>query len=336
MWAYPRWYRRERGTEMVTTLLDDARPGQRRPRLVEVLDLLRRGLLTRLWLPRNVGAYLVAAIVALFFAVIGAAAGVLLSPYPGPPREAQAVAVAVLAVGQAPQDVPGPVVHCDLTDCPAPATGDDVVSYDAPPDRTDRVAVSYHPSAAQVSTFVAEARQRLAAAGWRVGPVYGSLPDGIGFDASNGTLNLLVDGTAGSVDFVVSKGFSQDAVIALAAGAGVGLLVGWLLATWLFQRRRLHHGGMRVAIDITGALSLAGGGLVVAETLFVMLVAASSGFTPKDVQLPEFVLTFVPDIFPIAGLALGTGILMPFFLAATPAGRAPSGPAPRGPALGGA
>jgi hypothetical protein len=32
MWAYPRWYRRERGAELVTTLLDDAAPGQRWPR----------------------------------------------------------------------------------------------------------------------------------------------------------------------------------------------------------------------------------------------------------------------------------------------------------------
>jgi hypothetical protein len=46
--AYPRWYRSVRGLEMLTTLLDAAAPGQRRPTW---RDLVLRGLRCRLGLP---------------------------------------------------------------------------------------------------------------------------------------------------------------------------------------------------------------------------------------------------------------------------------------------
>jgi hypothetical protein len=55
--AYPRWYRRERGQEMITTLLDDAAPGQRRPRYADALNLIGVGLRTRLTPPRSLAAW---------------------------------------------------------------------------------------------------------------------------------------------------------------------------------------------------------------------------------------------------------------------------------------
>src|SRR5687767_2218711 len=73
LWAYPRWYREERGVEMTTTLLDDAAPGQRRPTRREVVDLLRCGLLARLRPPRSAPAWLATAMVALYLALAGAA-----------------------------------------------------------------------------------------------------------------------------------------------------------------------------------------------------------------------------------------------------------------------
>jgi hypothetical protein len=52
--AYPAEYRRERGDELVATLLDLAEPGRTRPRPLDLLDLLRAGLIRRVadaWSP---------------------------------------------------------------------------------------------------------------------------------------------------------------------------------------------------------------------------------------------------------------------------------------------
>jgi len=46
--AYPRWYRQRRGEEMLTTLLEGSRPGQRRPAPGQAMALLVHGAATRL------------------------------------------------------------------------------------------------------------------------------------------------------------------------------------------------------------------------------------------------------------------------------------------------
>ena len=48
LWAYPNWYRRERGREILTTLLDAADPGQHHPSRRDVFDILARAALCRL------------------------------------------------------------------------------------------------------------------------------------------------------------------------------------------------------------------------------------------------------------------------------------------------
>jgi hypothetical protein len=170
MWAYPRWYRRERGMEVLTTLLDDAAPGQRRPARVDVVDLLSGGIRARLRPPRGWAAYLASVVVALYVALAGAAVAVLLSGYPGPPTDAQAIAAATQAVAIQPRNIPGPAVHCDLI-CPYWDGHDDVVAFVAPPDRTDRTVV-YVPVTWEESPAVAAlARDRLLTAGWDVGPL---------------------------------------------------------------------------------------------------------------------------------------------------------------------
>ena len=70
--AYPNWYRDERGLEMLTTMLDAARPDQRRPALHDLRDVLMAGLLCRLRPPRPVGYRIVAGLVASFPAIVGA------------------------------------------------------------------------------------------------------------------------------------------------------------------------------------------------------------------------------------------------------------------------
>lgn len=45
--AYPRWYRQRRGEEILTTLLEGSRPGQRRPAAGQAVALLVHGTATR-------------------------------------------------------------------------------------------------------------------------------------------------------------------------------------------------------------------------------------------------------------------------------------------------
>lgn len=71
--AYPRWYRREREREMLTTLLDAAPPDRQYPTGREILDLIRQGIWCRLKLPRHPGYAIVTVIVASFTMLAGAA-----------------------------------------------------------------------------------------------------------------------------------------------------------------------------------------------------------------------------------------------------------------------
>jgi hypothetical protein len=115
--AYPRWYRRERGLELMTTLLDDAGPGRYRPRWTTVVDLVGGGVRTRSRPPRGFVARLITVVVALSGGLVGSSAAVMLSPYPGPPAAAQAVAAAQVAVALPVHDVPGPIVKCYEGSC---------------------------------------------------------------------------------------------------------------------------------------------------------------------------------------------------------------------------
>jgi hypothetical protein len=77
--AYPSAYRRERGDELLDTLLEAAPPGRTRPTAREALDLLRHGLRARLGRPASrsvvTWAVLATVITALFGAAFGARAG---------------------------------------------------------------------------------------------------------------------------------------------------------------------------------------------------------------------------------------------------------------------
>ncbi|HEX8630096.1 MAG TPA: hypothetical protein VF755_18210, partial [Catenuloplanes sp.] len=307
MWAYPGWYRRERGLELLTTLLDAAAPGQRRPGWRDAVDVIGGGVRARLRPPRGAGSYAAAALIALWVALAAAAGSVLLTSYPGPPSTARAIAAAAVAVPGAPPDVPGPVVHCDII-CPEWDGRDSVVAFDAPADRTDRVVVSYAPPAREAPAIVTRARERLAEAGWDVTSLLVQ-NDGIAsFEASGDGLSLWVTawptGSSGdTVSIVVSKGFSAAAVAALAAGFPGGLLAGWLLATWMLQRRRRLSRTRQAAISAAVIPLLMVAVATVAQTpLFLLAKAADDGFTPNDVQIPQFVLSALPALLPGAAV----------------------------------
>lgn len=324
MTVYPRWYRQERGLELLTTLLDAAAPGQRRPGWTDVADLLGGGMRARLRPPRGAGSYAGTTVIALWMALAGAAGSVLLTPYPGPPSVARAVAAAEVAVPIAVHDLPGPAVRCDIM-CPEWDGRDGVVAFDGPPDRTDRVVVYHAPPVQQAPTIVARARERLVAAGWQVTPIE-SQSDGIAtFDASADGLDLIVGawpaGPSGdTLTIVVSKGFSVAAAVSLAAGFPAGLLTGWLFATWLLQRRRRHRPALQTAINVAGLPFLVIAGPTVAQTALFLVAKGVDGFTSNDVQLPQFVLSALPALLPAAAVVVAASTVLAVVLTALPTG----------------
>src|SRR5690349_5611077 len=74
--AYPRAYRHRHGAEIVTTLLEMAPPGQRRPKPAEVWHLVASGLRQRFRVPAHRPLAVLAAVLALLAGgALGAAAG---------------------------------------------------------------------------------------------------------------------------------------------------------------------------------------------------------------------------------------------------------------------
>src|SRR5690349_12700526 len=98
--AYPRAYRRERGPEILATLLDAAGPSRSRPAAREAARLLRHGL------GRRVGEFgRRAFVVAAFAAVLGGLSGIALGSWlswrsvdPLAPDETTTVALARTAL----------------------------------------------------------------------------------------------------------------------------------------------------------------------------------------------------------------------------------------------
>jgi hypothetical protein len=265
--AYPRWYRDDRGQEMLTTLLDAAPPDRRRPAGRDAADLVAGGLRRRLRPPRGVGYHLTVVTIALFTALVGLAVAGLLSR-PAPPTEAQAVAVGAVAVPAPPSELAGPAVPC--TWCP---TWDD-----GPLPREDFAVVGYRPSATEVPDLMAQARDRLAAAGWRVGPVVldedsgSSLnlradKDGTAISLTGLTATPLLDKDVNHPDpgvvpvtLVVTRSLTPAVAAAMAAGVVGGFLAGWLVTAWILQCFRRHRGAVRATMLATGlpVLVLAG------------------------------------------------------------------------------
>jgi hypothetical protein len=316
MLAYPRWHRRERGLELLTTLLDDAAPGQRRPRLVDAANVLRAGLLTRLRPPRTPIAWLITVVVTAAAGLAAAAAAVLLSPYPGPPAEDEAIAAAAVAVGPVTDNVPGPPVHCPLGGCHVYGITDQVVPQDAEPMRIDNTVVYYRIQVHEAFNVMSSVRGRLVAAGWRVDPA--PPPSDIaGLTAYNGTLRVHVSGfdlglqgTAfSSVTVYVAKQVSATTIVSVfAAGVG-GLMAGWPLGVWALQRFRRHQAGRRRAILIATIPFLLTAPLVLVATGVLVASDLSNGIDPADIQAPLAFAGLSPQATYFSALSVLSGLI---------------------------
>ncbi len=261
----------------------------------------------------------VAVATALIVGCLGSAAAVLLSGFPGPPAEADAVAAATTAVGQRPVDTPGPVVVCEFY-CPD-YNGDAVVSYDAEPDHTDVVAVTYELPGTFASEVEAAARSRLAAQGWRAGQD-GTLTRG------DLVVRLQISDTAGGVTAAVlaSKVTSAVAGVSAVGGFLLGAVLGWLLARAAERRFRRHGPTVRALAGILAVLVTA---LTMGYATLALLMLANGGPQLPGVLFAEFLLT----VFPALTTAVATAAVVALLLVGLPPRRGSAG-LRRGPSVG--
>ncbi|MEV4705165.1 hypothetical protein [Actinoplanes sp. NPDC049316] len=246
--TYPRRFRARHGAELVTTLLEMAAPGQRRPTRADALHLLAGGLRHRFRLPARRPLALVAAVlITLIGGAFGAAAG-------------------SWTATQTFADLPQPRALLDLA-------GGGTDDWWTIHDRSPWTAAMTMADSADVPHWDAEAaRRRYAAAGWDVGPL--TDPGGSAFttDAGGATVpapltSYRFDATRDGVHTEVSGHFTGEhgmvGVTAwavptpahlplIAAGAALGLLAGWLLAAALTYRIA-HSARPRTATALTAA-----------------------------------------------------------------------------------
>lgn len=277
--AYPRWYRRHRGEELLGTLLDASADDQERPTPTQRRDILRSGLKSRLRVRGRAGGVAVAVVLALVGAVLGSWVGAWLSWLGAPdlPDERETTAIAAEAF----DGVEPPEIYGD-----ASLFAYDVEFYGEPDDpfwlvalfggddygSSQRVAeLGDELSEEQWKTVMPRVADNLERTGWHV--TEASLKDGYASDpdAQYVELTAFRDGHVITVDgfsdpvaatMRISRAHPPGFEAGWIAGAVAGLLAGWLLA-------------VRIAWQVTVVHPTRSG--VVLPLLFV---AAIFGFLP--------------------------------------------------------
>ncbi|GAA4445102.1 hypothetical protein GCM10023170_023500 [Phytohabitans houttuyneae] len=296
--AYPRRYRRERGTEILTTLLDAARPGQRRPAARDALDLVLGGLRRRLAVPRGPLPGLAATLVALLAAVATPAGAGWVSwrTTAATPDLAAAREAVDSAIARPPVRDP---LHYDQ---PFDLAGEG--RFDP---ASARIGYSYAVPPSAIPAEVAAARDRLAAAGWEVTPVRddGGLLDF--WAARDGTIVHIggypLDPGASEPLWadVHTRAPGWFAPLVL-AGAGAGALAGWLCAGWALRRCRRDDGRLRPVVVVFGGLGLLAGVPVLLSTAYHGVAAtAAGGWSTMDAMFPAVALSRAQPLSLFAG-----------------------------------
>ena len=277
--AYPRRYRRD---EVLTTLLDAARPGQRRPDPREAAHLLLSGIRCRFTPPRGQSSWVV--VMALIGAIAGGAlAGWAMWVPPPPDAEVRAVAAVVL---------PDPT-YSERIDHPEMLTAGEPVPAGAAP--------AYVAFGANRGATVAETRARLAGAGWRLGPVRGNW-----YPAVRGDLLVVVrmwpDNT------VVQVHRRQPAAVwpvcALATLAGA--VLAWLLTVWGLHRW-VASGRRRRVVGVYGTLGVT----LLGSAAFLAVLPVTNTRSPYVLYGGAHLIMHLQPLLPVLGLvAIGVALVL--------------------------
>jgi hypothetical protein len=246
LWAYPRFYRRHRGLEMVTTMLDAAEPGQTRPTRAEVRHLLLSGLRCRL-VPPGWAGKIAAGIVTLWVAVVLSGVGAYVvwnSWQPGSLQPDESVFAGRgepfrLDSGGHLRDGYLDMAYTYKRTAEFQTFGEEGWTGERP---MPVGIVRKYESAGSARAVAADAYQRVRDQGWQTGAMIqpGACDCGV-FWASRGDLLLRVlsqSATGGQAVTLVGlyKAEPGGVPAAAAAGFGVGLLLAWPIMTWLVHR----------------------------------------------------------------------------------------------------
>ena len=232
--AYPRRYRRVRGLEMLTMLLDDAEAGRTRPTLAETVDLVLGGLRCRLRPPGRRGVRILATFLAFTGAALGTIGGTWLgwSSAAPLPADTRGVAIVLTAINDPRTGEPDADVERSFDDIPRATVGRDT-------DWAGADIRSRDPGAT-----VAKASRNLATAGWQV---HSTRPDQI--DATKGDVTVQVWTEDQSVWFSFERRQPLAVPLLAITGALLGGLLAWQLTGWAARRTLAgarpgpqHHG----------------------------------------------------------------------------------------------
>lgn len=261
LWAYPIGYRRTHGQEILTTLMDSAEPGQRKPHRADVADLLRGALRQWFRLPTGKSAVIAAVLTAMTLGAVGAASASWLA-------------------WQTTADLPSETAALQTAETVAgtPLNRPDIVLMDHTQIAWRGVHVQEHSR--PIPNWGIEAAQtRLQADGWELGPVRKHSLDPTGrdrlryqtFQATRSGLLLTVHASPHSATDV--SGFHLQAAInpaqpewepgAVLLGWFVGAGTGWILTGWTMYQLRRRSLPRRLA---TFALGLTALGLAASPT----------------------------------------------------------------------
>jgi hypothetical protein len=320
LWAYPRWYRRERGDEILTTLVDAApQGGYVRFNIQDALDLLIGGIRCRLRLPTGRAVRVVAMIAAVFVGVTAAAAAGLAiwRSVATVPTGAQATNAADIALPLQDRDI---AVYNDpliLNDGKGDL-GSAVLPPGADPS-TSRIVLSYRVAPEAVPTLMDQARRRLAQAGFRMAPQQGgpfneykdeSIVDKVysaSFWAMKDDLILQMNGVGGpigdapAIQISVHRQASDWVTVGAAAAMLVGGFTGWLLTGWAVRGYLGHGPWAKALLLLAGLPGLFSAGLVgflaLATCLWLALV---QGWNAQDSLAPAATVSGAPILTVVA------------------------------------
>lgn len=239
--VYPASYRRERGLEMITTLMEAAGPGQTRPSRVEVAYLLLMGLKFRFVAPTWTGR-VAAGLVAIWAAVVLSGAGALAVWATADPQKPDLTAVSDSLAGQAASEtyqVPGGSL-LEMTigyrtssefgnfaregwDGVLPAPMGEIRRYS----RSGSVVTGMH--------------QRLAAEGWRTGAIrttaqYGNVDRRIFWAERDGEMLRVAAHPDGTLEIGAFPAEPGGVFAGAVTGAVIGLVLTWQAVTLLAHR----------------------------------------------------------------------------------------------------
>lgn len=329
MWAYPKAYRRERGDELIDTLMAGAAQGRRYPSVREAINLLLNGMRCRLGRPRSRGVVVVAMLAVIVGGYFGAASFSWLGWHAARdlPGDVEMQAISRTVSTNKPTDVYREDLSYEHRDSALAR-----FVYRGDGERLGGAGWRYRTpvTVANHQGIASAARDRLAAAGWRVS----------GFAAADSTWNearfmatksgltmecTTLVSTAGGGTYVSIRPAEPSVVPWLTAlGLLLGGLAGWLFAGWASRRTQGRHW----VFQATTTLVAVGGFVVLLPAMASPIMQLVVFWSYPERFMPEFHPIVLPDVvIQLRWVVLigAAAILVVAGLAALPARRARAG-----------